>query len=235
MRIHYLQHVPFEDLANIWIWANERGHSLTSTKLFLSEEPPTTNSFDWLIVMGGPMNVHEEEKYPWLTAEKEFIKRAIGSGKFVLGICLGAQLLADALGGAVKTNQHKEIGWFPVRKTASGSAYFSGLPSEFVAFHWHSDAFEIPPAATRLAESEACANQGFEYGSKVLALQFHLESSEASIQRLVENCSDEMTPGRFVQSQEEILHCPEHLSQINTYLNLLLGEIEKRIITGKTG
>lgn len=98
MRIHYLQHVPFEDLANIEVWAGEKGHEVSVTRLYMDETLPALDRFDWLIVMGGPMNIYEEVEYPWLIKEKEFIRNAINAGKFVMGICLGAQLIADVLG-----------------------------------------------------------------------------------------------------------------------------------------
>lgn len=233
MRIHYLQHVPFEDIANIQDWANDKGHSISSTKLHSGEKFSLLDSFDWLIVMGGPMNVYEEEKYPWLISEKKFIEKTIRSGKFVLGICLGAQLVADVLGGKVGRNNHKEIGWFQVRKTGEESSLLKLLPTEFMAFHWHGDTFDVPHGATRLAESEGCLNQAFEYGKNVVGLQFHLESSEASIQRLIDNCRNDMTPGQYVQSQHEISSGKIYLPQIEIYLETLLDEIEKRIISLK--
>ena len=178
MRIHYLQHVPFEDLANIESWARSRGHDLSRTMLFSDEKLPEMDHFDWLIIMGGPMNIYEDEKYPWLSREKEFIRQAIASDKIVLGICLGAQLIADVLGGSVRRNEYREIGWFAVSLTEEGSTspIFSVLPKSFVALHWHGDTFAIPPGAMRIAESQACANQAFIKG-KAIGLQFHLESS----------------------------------------------------------
>ncbi len=105
MRIHYLQHVPFEDLANIEVWAKEKGHSISVTRLYDDEEPPEIKDFDWLVILGGPMNIYEEKTYPWLIREKEFIGEAIAAKKIVLGICLGAQLIADVLGGKVTRNR----------------------------------------------------------------------------------------------------------------------------------
>ena len=136
------------------------------------------SDFDWLIILGGPMNIYEEDKYPWLSKEKEFIHQAIASDKIVLGICLGAQLMADVLGGKVQRNVHREIGWFPVKlmPESKASRIFRVLPEEFMALHWHGDTFELPPGAVHTAESQACKNQAFELG-KAIGLQFHLESS----------------------------------------------------------
>jgi GMP synthase-like glutamine amidotransferase len=110
MKIRYLQHVPFEGPANIGEWARKKGHILTGTHLYNNEVVPSMDQFDWLIIMGGPMNIYEEKKYPWLQSEKQFIKEAIEHRKVVLGICLGAQLITDVLGGKVTSNPEGEIG-----------------------------------------------------------------------------------------------------------------------------
>ncbi len=229
MRIHYVQHVPFEDLANIENWAKQKAHSVTATRLYLNETFPPTGSFDWLFVMGGPMNIYEDDKYPWLISEKRFIEETVKLGRFVLGICLGAQLIADVLGGKVSPNDHKEIGWFPVNNASEGSGIFNVLPDEFMAYHWHGDTFEIPPGATRLAGSQACRNQAFEYNGNVLGLQFHLESSAASVTRLITNCRNDMMDGKFVQSENEIVSRSDYLLDMKRHMTLLLDEVEKRI------
>jgi GMP synthase-like glutamine amidotransferase len=230
MRLHYLQHVPFEDAANIEVWAKNKGYSISGTQLFDNEEPPEMNEFDWLIILGGPMNVYEEEKYPWLAEEKKFIREAIANGKIVLGICLGAQLIADVLGAKVYKNKYKEIGWFSVLLTpeAKNSALFKGLPSKFIAFHWHGDTFDIPPEAVKIAESEGCANQAFVCNERVIGLQFHLESSLESIKRLIENCSDEIVKERYVQTPEEMLSQHHNLPEIYNLLTLFLNNIEEK-------
>jgi len=230
MKIHYLQHVPFEDLANIESWARSRGHDLTRTQLFLDEALPEMNQFDWLIIMGGPMNIYEDDKYPWLAREKEFIRHAIACDKIVLGICLGAQLMADVLGGVVRRNGYREIGWFPVDLTKEGilSPIFSVLPQRFVALHWHGDTFEIPPGAARMAESRACTNQAFMQG-KAIGLQFHLESSRESIDRMLLNCSDELTEGPYVQGPEELSAQAEQFSQIQGLMEQFLDRVVEEL------
>src|SRR3972149_5577170 len=178
MRIHSLEHEPFEGLANIEVWAKKKGYIITRTLLFNNEELPEMNDFDWLVIMGGSMNVYEEEKYPWLREEKNLIAEAIASKKMILGVCLGAQLVADVLGGRVSKNRYNEIGWFPVTLTeeARNSSIFFNFPGTFTAFHWHGDTLRIPHGAKKIAQSEGCANQAFEYG-KTIGLQFHLEYS----------------------------------------------------------
>lgn len=206
MRIHYLQHVPFEGPASIAAWAVQRGHTLTGSHLLKGEPLPGLNDFDWLVVMGGFMSVHDEAEFPWLVPEKKLIGQAIERGKRVLGVCLGAQLLADALGARVCRAPEKEIGWFPVRRTVASAASpsFRNLPDEFTAFHWHGDTFDLPRGAAHLAGSEACPNQAFAYGS-ALALQFHVESTPESIAALIRNCPGDLRPGRYVQSPEQIM------------------------------
>ncbi len=122
MRIHSLQHVPFEGLGSIEAWARDRGHSLTVTRFWAGDALPPPGALDWLIVMGGPMSVHDEAERSWLKAEKRFLRAALDAGKRVLGICLGAQLLAEAMGARIARARAKEIGWFPVTLTPEARA-----------------------------------------------------------------------------------------------------------------
>lgn len=229
MRLHYLQHVEFEGLANIEAWAKDQGFTLTRTRLYAGEELPSIDRFDWLVVMGGPMNIYEEEIYPWLAAEKRFIAEAVKRNKIVLGICLGAQLIADVLGGKVYRNGEKEIGWHPISLTgeAGSSAVFSTLPKSLVAFHWHGDTFHLPPGAVWIAESKACRNQAFEYNNgRVVGLQFHLESSPESIRLLIENCGDELVEGTYIQKADEILGREKHMEEIRKCMTEILERLK---------
>ena len=232
MRIHSLEHEPFEGLANIEVWAKKNGHIISRTLLFNGEELPDITDIDWLVIMGGSMNVYEEEKYPWLRDEKNFIAQAIAGKKIVLGICLGAQLIADVLGGKVSRNRYAEIGWFPLTltKEARNSHIFSYFPPRFTAIHWHGDTFEIPPGAVRIAESEGCTNQAFEYG-RTIGLQFHLEYSEKSIDLMFRNCGSEIVEGRYIQKPDEIILQNNNVVETQKLLNLLLDNMEKELIT----
>jgi GMP synthase (glutamine-hydrolysing) len=231
MRIHYLQHVPFEGLGNIENWALLRGHQISDTQLYNSDPLPEPEKFDWLIVMGGPMNIYEEDRFPWLAREKTFIRDTIDSGNIVLGICLGSQLIADALGAKIHKNQYPEIGWFDVRLTdaASKSKVFGRLPERLTVFHWHGDTFDLPPGATWIAESDACRNQAFEYGGgRVIGLQFHLDTTLEIIRRLVAHCGDELVPGEYVRSERELLtDHRERLADLCGYSEMLLDGIEE--------
>ncbi len=229
MKIHYLQHVLFEDAAHIEVWAKEWNIPVSRTQLFLEDFTfPSVDSFDWLIIMGGPMNIYEEANYPWLKQEKEFIKRAIDSKKFVLGICLGAQLIADVLGARVTKNEEKEIGWFPVNQMDStSSVLFQNCPESFMAFHWHGDAFHIPEEAFHSAKSQICLNQAFEYKKRVFGLQFHLESTRESIQKLIAHCNDELIEARYIQSQEKMMEQIDYCEEIHQWNEQILNNILK--------
>ncbi|MBP7738961.1 MAG: type 1 glutamine amidotransferase [Spirochaetes bacterium] len=206
MRIHCLQHVPFEGPAYLESVARSRGAEISVTRLFDGEPLPGPTEYDLLAIMGGPMGVHDEGKYPWMKQEKKFIGEAIKGGKKIVGICLGAQLIADVMGAAVYKNRYREIGWFPVTRTGGAVASVIGavLPERFTAFHWHGDTFDIPAGAVHIAESNACRNQGFVYDDRVVALQFHLEATPESVKALLDNCLDELDGTMFVQGEKDI-------------------------------
>jgi GMP synthase-like glutamine amidotransferase len=213
VQIQVLQHVPFEGPGAIVDWAAARNHTIDITKVYEESLPPA-NAFDMLVVMGGPMGVYDE--LPWLSDEKELLRAVIQAGKPVLGVCLGAQLIADVLGACVYRGPEKEIGWFPVTFHAGArKAFAEALPAEATVFHWHGDTFDVPNGALPLASTAAVPNQGFLYADRVLALQFHVESTPESVAGLIANCRDEMTEGRFIQSEADIKAAPESLFAVN--------------------
>jgi GMP synthase (glutamine-hydrolysing) len=224
MHIHCLQHVVFEDAANIAVWARRRGHRLTYTRLDLAQPLPRPDDLDWLVVLGGPMNVDEHDVHPWLAGEKQFIRQVIDRGAAVLGVCLGGQLISTVLDGRVAKNRQKEIGWFPVRFTeeASASPVFSRFPQRVPAFHWHGDTFSIPPGAVRLAESDGCDNQAFQYGRRVVALQFHWDYSLRSVEAMIRYCGGELVAADGIQQPAEMLACPERFDEIQGLLCAML-------------
>ncbi len=228
MRIHVLQHVPFEGPGHIAQWVADHGHSLTITRFFANENLPHPHDFDRLMIMGGPMNIYEEKRFPWLIREKVLIREAIDSGKSVVGICLGAQLLADVLGSPVYAGPEKEIGWFPITLTEAGqkSDLLRGLPNEGTVFHWHGDTFDLPPGAVPLAESPACRQQAFLYDNRILGLQFHLESTPDTVQQILAHCRHELVAGRFIQTEAEIVAAsPALYLKINNLLVTLLTRL----------
>jgi GMP synthase-like glutamine amidotransferase len=223
MRAHYLQHVPFEDLASIETWLQTAGYEITRTKFYESASLPRVDEIDLLVVMGGPMSVHDEQEYPWLTKEKEFLRGVIESGKPTLGICLGAQLIANAMGGKVFQNSVKEIGWFPVQAVTSSHNTVFKFPKETVVFHWHGETFSLPSKAIHIAKSEGCKNQAFQIGNNVIGLQFHLETTPDSAQALVTNCRNELVAGEYIQTEQDILSASqERYNTINSLMRDIL-------------
>jgi len=212
MDIHWIQHVVFEGLGSNAQWAEAHGHDLIRIRLWAGEELPDLDTVRMLVVMGGPMGVHDDVLYPWLSREKQFVSRIIAQGGTVLGICLGAQLIANVLAADVMPNREKEIGWFPVER--SGQLEVSQeevFPERMTVFHWHGDTFALPAEAVRLYSSSACHNQAFLYRERVLGLQFHLEMTEAGVKDIVDNCRDELLPSLWVQSEQEIFETKDYM------------------------
>jgi GMP synthase-like glutamine amidotransferase len=222
MKIHLFQHVPFEGLGKIADWIRERGHELSETHFYRGDQPPAAETYDWLIVMGGPMNIYEHRNHPWLPLEKRAIGEAIAAGKRVLGICLGAQLIADALGAKIYQNPEIEVGWVPVEfvGAASGSKLFAHFPKVLTPLHWHGDTFDLPPGATLLASSEGCKNQVYQVGDRIAALQFHLEVTSEDVEAWMHDAPRE--PGRFIQTPDEIRAGMPHINQTHPALYSLL-------------
>lgn len=224
MRAHYLQHVPFEGLGSIAPWLAAAGYEITATRLFEEAEFPNPAEIDLLIVMGGPMSVNDEADFAWLRPEKAFVRGVIEAGRPVLGICLGAQMIASAMGARVYRNAAKEIGWFPVRGISRDDGGVFAFPRAVEVFHWHGETFDLPPGALRLAESEGCENQAFQLGEAVIGLQFHLETTPESAREIVAHCRDELAPSRYVQSEASILSAePEKYRTINELMAQVLA------------
>ncbi len=229
MRIHILQHESFESPGIIVEWIKEKNYNLTSTKFYKSDKLPGINDFDWLIIMGGPMGVYDEDKFPWLKSEKEFIRQSIENNKIVLGICLGSQLIAASLGAKVYPNKFKEIGWMDVGLTDSSkdNFLFSSLPKKLKVFQWHGDTFDLPAGAVHLAESEACKNQAFIIKDRVLALQFHCEVTKSSLIEMLESGENELKNEKYVQIAKEILSQKYLIPSNNKIMLTLLDKLEK--------
>lgn len=220
-RFHFLQHVPFEGLAYIEKWLNQHQYPFSGTLLHESQALPGLDTFDILIVMGGPMGIYDDKTYPWLEKERAFIKQAVQAGKKTLGICLGSQFLADALGARVYQNEEKEIGWYPV----NFDRFYRHIKAEPVQdpgpvpFHWHGDTFDIPANATCLASTAPTPNQAFIFDNRVIGLQFHLELEKENVLSMLENCASDITPSAFVQEYQNIV---DNISEENIQQNLIL-------------
>jgi GMP synthase-like glutamine amidotransferase len=226
MRVHWFQHVPFEGLGHIEPWLLRAKFHISHTHFFKNEHPPDPAHVDFLILMGGPMSVHDEAIHSWLAEEKQFLRRFLATGKPVLGICLGAQLIANALGARVYPNREKEIGWFPIEgvpPSINRSAFL--FPPATEVFHWHGETFDLPPGAVQLARNPACENQAFQIGAAI-GLQFHLETTPESAQALIANARHELTPGPFIQSEADLLATPpERYHAIHRLMDKLLAHL----------
>jgi GMP synthase-like glutamine amidotransferase len=225
--IHWFQHVPFEGLGAIESRLTGRNCAPAVTRLYADDPLPRIDTIDWLIVMGGPMGIYDQDRHPWLKDEIAVIGEAIAAGKTVLGICLGAQLIAAALGAKVYPNTQKEIGWFPVTVTDEGrrSPLLQGFPMELTVFHWHGDTFDLPSDATHLMTSKACANQAFSHRDRVIGLQFHLEVTPAGVEGLIDHCGDELIQAPFIQAADQLRAGTDRFDLIHRQMALLLNHL----------
>ncbi|TQD25253.1 type 1 glutamine amidotransferase [Methanolobus vulcani] len=232
MKIHCLVHLEFETLGNIRDWVCEKEHSITVTMPSENQLYPEPDDIDLLIIMGGLMSVYQEDEYPWMKQEKEFVKSIISCGKAVYGICFGAQMLSEILGGQVSRNQHREIGWHKITSLDEfdRDSQFFNIPNELTVFQWHGDTFSLPAGCRRLFESEACPEQGFIYEDKVLALQFHPEVDAGCVESLLENCGSDLTEeGKYVSSEDEIRGRDDLLEASANLMYSILDWFEKMI------
>jgi len=180
-------------------WLDARDVKLGYTRFYEPSELPDVRGIDLVIIMGGPMNVPDETAHPWLVAEKTFVREAINQGVAVLGVCLGAQIIADVMGSRIFPNEFKEVGWMPI-EAVDGSEDTFAFPERMMAFHWHGDTFDLPDGALHLARSEGCENQAFQVGKNVIGLQFHLETTAEATELMIENCRGDLDKGRYVQT-----------------------------------
>ena len=225
-RLHWLQHVPFEGLGYIAPWAQRRGFALSCTRLYAGEALPEPDAFDWLVVMGGPMGVYEADQYPHLTAEIALIEAAIAAGRRVLGVCLGAQLIAAALGARVFASGRREIGWFPVEAVAdSGSPFAADLPAPQTLFHWHGDTFDLPAGALHIARSAHFEQQAFSFGERVLAVQCHPEMDPAGVAALTDAFGARLKPSASVQSADAMRALQAHFAPARRLLHAWLDRL----------
>lgn len=230
MKIHYLQHVSFEGPGYITQWLEEHHHAISATRFYEADYSlPLIDDIDALIIMGGPMSVYDEEQYPWLKEEKAFITSCIKAQKPVLGICLGAQLIASCLGGTINKASNKEIGWHPVypSKEYDNTSWFYDLFKNMPnVFHWHGEQFTIPTSAgSNLLNSEGNDNQAFIYRDNIIGLQFHIEVDEPAIRGMIENCASDFDKSLYVQPIEAIMNRNDHIGNAHKIADKILSRL----------
>jgi GMP synthase-like glutamine amidotransferase len=229
MRIQLIEHDP-EDFSrtNISFWAQRKGRRIQQIYVCNGEALPSPDDFDWLMVMGGSQHAWDEQGNSWLKAEKRLVADTLASGKPVLGICFGAQILAQALGGRLFPNPHREIGWHEVALTAQGreSFLFKNIPASFVSFHWHSDHFTLPRNCTRLAFSKATENQAFVCEDRpAVGLQFHPEYTREMVAYYAAENRQDWKADEFVSPAEEILARTDKIPDTYWLMEILLNNM----------
>jgi len=206
MIFHCLEHESFETPGLIAEWIKDRSHHLIFTRFYEEDHLlPEPESFDALVIMGGPMSIHDEKDFSWLKKEKQLIAAAIRQKKKLLGICLGSQLIAHVLGARVYPNMEKEIGLLPIYWTRDAEQFFTHLSGSSLVFHWHGDTFDLPPGAKHLACSEGCSNQAFLVEGIALGLQFHLEVTPPMVSEMIAAGADDLVAAPYIQPAGTIL------------------------------
>lgn len=217
LRVHVLQQTESTPPGSVLDWLKVRGHAATLVRVYAGDALPTVDETDWLIVCGGSMNVDDTDKFPYLAEEKKLISQAIAAKKTCLGLCLGGQLLAQALGASVRKNTEWETGWHTVHLGPSQT-------ERLMVFQWHEDTFDLPDGAVRVATNRITENQGFAFGDTIVGLQFHPEATEEWIRQR----AGETNPpsGAHVQTAEQILEGLIFLTPMRKWFFDLLQRLE---------
>lgn len=213
LRVHYFQHIAGEGFGSCYDYLKAHQAKITATEFFALpvdlplelEALPDIDEVDLLIIMGGTMSVNDEANYPWLKLEKRWLRRYLSAGKPAIGLCLGGQLIANALGASVSRNQHQELGWMDVGRVSHVPENYFQIPEKINIMQWHSETFEIPRGGVRLAQNNVCQNQMYQIGRNVLGFQFHPEMTPHALQLLIENEEDSAVfNGQYVQPIAEL-------------------------------
>ncbi|MDF1797236.1 MAG: homoserine O-succinyltransferase [Coxiellaceae bacterium] len=225
MKLNILSHASFEALGSITDWIDHHGYQMDTCCPYKGDAVAAVDSFDGLIIMGGPQSVIELEKYPYLQAEMDLILQAIAANKPILGVCLGAQLISAALGAVTEKSPDHEVGFFTTELNSAGkqSPLLADLPPSFISGQWHYDMPGVPVNAQVLASSAGCPRQIIQYGERVLGMQCHLELTQAETEVFIAKCPQDLAPGKYVQTPDQMLATDFALmaSQMHAILNRL--------------
>ncbi|MBN1516794.1 type 1 glutamine amidotransferase [Candidatus Sumerlaeota bacterium] len=232
-----LQHIDDEPAALIGDFFDREGIPWEIMRFYAGDEKPQdTNRWNGLVIMGGPMGVYEEHKHPWLLQEKTFIRDFVNTATHrrpILGVCLGAQLLANALDDSeVYPGPQKELGWGEVEWTSEAQRhpYFKHFPEKQTVFHWHGDTFHLPQGAIRLAGNAIYRNQAFAYGPRIVGLQFHIEVTAELIRKWIElpfSAPDIAATGGMMRLEQQLEEAEQYVPQAQESLNELLRNLFK--------
>jgi GMP synthase (glutamine-hydrolysing) len=232
------QHVRHEDLGNLKPLLQRAGLQIDRVNFFREPDAqPSLDGYDGLVILGGPMGVYDADKYPHLAIETRLIERAVETNLPVLGICLGSQLIASALGARVYPNGTKEIGWYDLTPTlnAKDDPLLCHIEQKEKVFQWHGDTFDVPRGAVHLASSPLCSNQAFRYGKNIYALQFHLEIDAATIDswlNVLENRQEIANLNGAIDPNIIRAQTPRCIGRLRELGNRVFGEFIKLFATG---
>lgn len=225
MNILIITHASFEKPGYIKEWAVKNRHLVQEIAPYQGEQLPLMEAVDFLIVMGGPQSPLLLDKFPYLRHEIDFIKDAIRLQKPIMGVCLGAQLIGEALGARTERSPYREIGKYPIQllDAAVNDPIFRHFPKQFDVMHWHNDMPGIPEGAELLASSEGCPRQIYRYGDRIYGFQCHLELTKDLVSGMIEYCADDLKPGPFVMSADDLMKV--NYAEINSYLDRILDHL----------